>query len=87
MTFSSKNHHTVQCNINIADLVVDSFRLRNAEQPIQTPTRKAYSTVLPINDKKMEDIKKTIVYIPEDKMNFWNPILSWPTTAASTEGN
>lgn len=60
--------------MNIAGLVVDSFRLRNAEQPIQTPTRKAYSTVLPINDKKMEDIKKTIVYIPEDKMNFWNPI-------------
>lgn len=85
MTFSSEKHHTVQCNINIAGLTIDSFRLRNVEKSIRAPTKKAYSTVLPINIKKMEDLKKLKVYIPEEKLNFWNLILSWPTTTASTE--
>lgn len=31
----------------------------------------------------MDDIKKTLVYIPQDKMQYWNPITSWPITTAS----
>ncbi|XP_072399201.1 uncharacterized protein [Diabrotica undecimpunctata] len=87
MTFSSKNPNTVQCKMNIGGFIMDEFKLRNTVQPIQAPTRRAYSIVLPINNKKIEDLKKTLVYIPEEKINFWNPILSWPITPALTEEN
>lgn len=87
IAFTSKNPNTVQCKVNVAGFITDTFRLRNGEQPIQAPTTKAYASVLPINSKKMEDIRKTLIYIPEDKMDFWNPILSWPVTTASAEEN
>lgn len=85
MSFSSETPHTVQCDMNITGLATDSFRLRNAEMPIRAPTKKAYATVLPINIKKMEDLKKTKKYIPEEKFDFWDQILSWPTTTSTAD--
>lgn len=35
----------------------------------------------------MDDIKKTLVYIAQDKLEFWNKMTSWPTTTANEEEN
>lgn len=87
MIFSAETPHSVLCNMNIAGLVMDTFRLRNGVQPFELPSQKAYTSVLPINYKKMDDIKKTLVYITQDKLVFWNKIISWPVTTASPDGH
>lgn len=58
MTFSSKEPCDVKCNMNIAGLRGDTFKLRNTRNPIELPSKKAYTAELPINVKKMDDIKK-----------------------------
>lgn len=40
MTCSSQNPSSVECNMNIAGLTVDSFKLRNTKIPIQTPNKR-----------------------------------------------
>lgn len=44
------------------------------------PQESAYGTrQLCINEKKMEDLKKCVQFIPEQKKKFWDKILQWPT--------
>lgn len=85
MNFSSRNPSSIECNMNIAGLTADSFKLRNTKIPIQPPNKKAYVAILPINIKKMEDIKKLLVYIPQERMDLWASIVSRPTKTTSTE--
>lgn len=54
MNCSFQNPSSVECNMNIAGLTVDSFKHRNTKIPIQTPNKKAYAAILPINIKKMK---------------------------------
>ena len=62
--------------MNIAVLISDIFRLRNTMSDFELPTNKAYSAVLPKNHSKIVDIKKTLVYIPDEKLRFLNEITS-----------
>ncbi|KAJ8879802.1 hypothetical protein PR048_020410 [Dryococelus australis] len=64
MTFSAETPHSVTCNMNITGLTMYTFRLRNAVQLLELPSKKAYTSVLHINNKKVDDIRKTLVYIP-----------------------
>ncbi|KAG8328646.1 hypothetical protein J6590_105345, partial [Homalodisca vitripennis] len=38
-----------------------------------------YNGKIPISSEKMEDIKKTISYIPHEYLDFYNDITTWPT--------
>ncbi|KPJ21205.1 hypothetical protein RR48_01193 [Papilio machaon] len=39
----------------------------------------------PSKQKKMADLKKCVEYVPEDeKQNFWNELLTWPTVGGGT---
>lgn len=48
------------------------------------PSEKAYNEKVPINFKKLQDVRKVVKYVPYDALNFYNDILKWPAT--QTEG-
>lgn len=54
---------------------------------ISLPTTTAYSEDLPINIKKMNDLKKIMIYIPEECKDFYTEIYTWPTTDKETESS
>lgn len=74
MNFSFQHPLSVECNMKISGLTADSFKLRSTKIPIQPPNKKAYAAILSINIKKMEDIKKFVVEIPQERMNLWTSI-------------
>lgn len=74
--FNSATPMVVDCKVNINGLRADCFRLRNTKLDLDLPKVPVYKDKLPINYLKMEDIKKTLTYIPEEKMEFWNEILT-----------
>ena len=80
MSVSSDEPAEIECSMHIAGLISDIFRLRNTIGDFELPTNKAYSAVLSINHLKIVDIKKTLVYIPVEKLRFWNEITLWPVT-------
>lgn len=80
MSVYSTEPTQIECSLNVAGLRSDTFRLRNTVGDFALPNNKAYSTILPINHLKVADIKKTLVYIPDDKIRFWNEITAWPVT-------
>ncbi|KAL4132331.1 hypothetical protein QTP88_009502 [Uroleucon formosanum] len=43
---------------------------------------KAYDQKLPINYKKMDNIKSLLCHIPADKMSFYDELMHWPITEA-----
>lgn len=59
INFSSETPHSVKCKMNIAGLNEDTFKLRNTTTNVnfELPSKVTYDSVLPINIKKMEDIK------------------------------
>lgn len=84
-TISSFYHMTISsaeeivCREFINSFVSDTFRLRNTKRTITYPTTKVYTEKLPINEKKMADIKNTIKFIPDTYLAFWEEITAWPT--------
>jgi hypothetical protein len=54
----------------------DIFRLRNSLPSLHLPMRAAYPSKIPINKSKMDDIAKTMPYIPDTKIEFWTEILT-----------
>ncbi|KAJ4437858.1 hypothetical protein ANN_13797 [Periplaneta americana] len=49
--------------------------------PFELPTDLAYnSSRLPINVKKMEDLKKILQYIPDGMEGFYTELYTWPTS-------
>lgn len=44
----------------------------------------AYTHKLPINVKKMIDLKSLIQYIPQEFTDFYLEIYDWPSTTADT---
>ena len=57
------------------------MKIRNIN--VTLPSDRAYmEELVPINEKKLDDIKKCIAYVPDEKNEeFWNEILLWPKTA------
>lgn len=71
----------------IDGIQTSSFILRNTNtDAVSLPIQKAYGEEkIPINIKKMNDIKKVIKYIPEEFEDFYNTLQEWPTTEADME--
>lgn len=85
MTVESDHPERLLCCTNIGGLTRDIFCLRNLKKPIQLPEERSYKEKKPINVKKMEDLKKTKSYIPEDHKSFWDEIFMWPTATTSAD--
>ena len=52
---------------------------------ISLPTKTAYTGKVPLNEKKMNDVKKIISYVPIEKRDFYEYLLTWPTTKGVTD--
>jgi hypothetical protein len=65
----------------------NTFDLKKSRlQTPSLPTEKAYTNLLPINIKKIEDLKKVIQYIPKDYLSFYiNITENWPKTDGNDE--
>lgn len=75
----------------IDGLVTQTFKLRNANRDniIRLPTKKAYSEKIPINIKKITDLRQLQKYIPHENemQEFYNSLYNWPTTTCDDLGN
>lgn len=85
MLVDSERCNELNCCNNIEGLTSDVFCLRNRKTPLNPPENKAYSEKIPIKLKKMEDLRKTMVYIQPENMDFWNEIMNWPTSSVPDE--
>lgn len=85
-TISAFHHITIPpgqeiiCREFIDGLITHTYRLRNTNKEINPVEQKAYLKKLPINQKKMTDIKNTLKFIPDMYMDFWGEISEWPTS-------
>lgn len=65
----------------IGGLVVHEFSLGKPFGVCpELPAEPAYTGKIPINSKKMDNLKKLVQYIPEDKISFYDELILWPTT-------
>lgn len=79
-TFSKKTKGKVVAKLFINGLNSSTFNLAKTRVPPQLPTLKAYpSGKVPINKKKLDDVRKLMDYLAE---GFYDKILQWPTTEA-----
>lgn len=78
IAFSGK----VECLQFIDGFCSTKFTILRDRINLCLPLGNAYTDVVKINEKKITDIKKLEPYIPEDYMDFYNTIFSWPTTVA-----
>lgn len=60
----------------------NSYKLLKVNNVPDLPTTQAYTDQVPINDKKLTDIRKLLPHIPEEHHGFYKRILSWKTTAS-----
>ncbi|KAG8303911.1 hypothetical protein J6590_107089 [Homalodisca vitripennis] len=80
----------VLCNEFIGGVIpheVFTIRLpvRSSSQDIIIPSTAAYNDRVPINIKKMNDLKKILQYIPDEKKWWYEEIYTWPTTDQNNE--
>ena len=85
LCFSYEAPFEVNCGINVRGLLVDDYRLRNTIPNLQLPDKQAYSGRRPINIRKMEDIKKSLAYVPQEKWGFWNDVITWTVTSSNPD--
>ena len=76
--------YVIACEF-IGDVIKNSFLLQKPRAAVTFPTDQAYSAKLPINDKKLEDLKKLLFYTPDDKKPFYDVMLTWPTSSHQDE--
>jgi len=55
------------------------FRLRNSASNFLFPVDKTYNGKLPNNEKKLDEIKNTLKFIPEKFNGFGKTISEWPS--------
>lgn len=82
LEYSSSHKGYLTASEYIDGLVKYRFLLQKTGVHPVLPTTKAYRQKIPINQKKMEYIRKIIQYIPDDKKEFYESILTWPTTSS-----
>lgn len=68
----------------IGGLLYDVFKL-NKTSCVVLPTVKAYNARIPINSKKLQDIKKIVHYVPEEYQQFYDDLIQGPTTNDSED--
>lgn len=81
LTISGSNKNEVKCRELINSLVEHKFRLRNSTLDFSFSNDRVYYEKLPINEKKLDDIKNTLKFIPEKHSSFWKTISQWPSKA------
>lgn len=83
--YDCSNPGTVQTSEYIDGLVKYDFKLAFGRENTSLPTHPAYSGKVPINIKKIEDIRKVMKHIPSNYQNFYNEIVTeWPTKTSET---
>ncbi|KAL4720658.1 hypothetical protein ACJJTC_018253 [Scirpophaga incertulas] len=82
--YSSSHKGYLTCSEFIDGFVKATFLLQKPFTIPKIPETLAYVTKIPINEKKMNDIKKIIQYIPDEFKDFYNLILTWPTTRSES---
>lgn len=67
----------------IDGLICHTFKLlkQNKQSPV-LPTKRAYEEPVPINDKKISDIKKVMQYITGETLKFYYYVTSWKNSEA-----
>lgn len=85
LEYCSSHRGYVTASEHINGLLKHMFLLQKNRVTPSLPTTRAYTEKIPINQKKMEDVRKIIQYIPEDKKEFYENILTWPTTTTSDD--
>lgn len=79
--YASTSKGTVETVPYIGGFITKSFKLmKSLVQEITLPSEKAYRNnhKIPINPKKIENLRSMITYIPEH-LEFYNNVLQWPT--------
>lgn len=87
LQYSSTTMGSVTASEFIDGIVSSRFVLQKPQllDAITLPTEPAYRARIPINEKKINDVKKIITYIPTEKRDFYMDIVAWPTTTAADE--
>ncbi|KAG8274468.1 pre-mRNA-processing factor 17 [Homalodisca vitripennis] len=83
MMFTYSNEHpgaVKTCPFIDNNVVEQTFVLAKDRYSTNIPgPAPKYNGKIPIPSEKMEDIKKTISYIPHEYLDFYNDITTWPT--------
>ena len=78
-SYSSEEPGIVKAFEYIDGFTSHKFRLGTSNL-VQLPQNPAYPLgKVPINSKKLENIRQLFTYIPENFKDFYNDLSSWPT--------
>lgn len=83
--YHSNNPGVVVTRPMIDGLLRNTFRLLKPQAVISLPTTPAHGGRCPVNNLKLQDIKKLQQYIPEEHKSFYDEIINWPTTNLEIE--
>lgn len=81
LTISDSNKNEVKCREFINSRVEHIFRLQNLTLDISFQNDRVYYEKLLINEKKLDGIKNTLKFIPEEHSSIWKTICQWPSKA------
>ncbi|GBP47426.1 hypothetical protein EVAR_85018_1 [Eumeta japonica] len=87
-TLSKTTPGLVTTRESIDCLVSHDFQLlqrMGTRPPLPSNNTPAYAGKVPINEKKMADLKKLEKYIPAEYQTFYAEVFSWPTTSVNNE--
>lgn len=82
LKFAEEEAGIVKASTYIGGLLFGAFKL-NKQPRVIIPTQKAYDSRIPINYKKLQDLKKIVHYVPEEYRQFYEELTQWPTTNAT----
>ncbi|KAL1493669.1 hypothetical protein ABEB36_009367 [Hypothenemus hampei] len=84
--FHSEYPGCIKARDFIDGLAIHTFVVRTSSRLPIMPKYSAYiSDIIPINIKKINDIKKVMQYIPDEYAEFWNVLCNWPTTNSDAD--
>lgn len=79
-TYDSSTTGYVITSDYIVGLISNNTKLIKPKAAPTLPTTPAYSKILPINIKKIDNLKKMIKYMTGETLEFYYHIISWETT-------
>lgn len=79
-TYQSDTPGYVTVHQYIDGLVTETFKLQKPNVNPTFPTKQAYKEPVPINSKKIADLKKVLQYISGEELEFYYHVTSGPTT-------
>lgn len=69
----------------IDSFVAHTFKLLKSNVNPILPTKRVYNEPVPINNKKIQDLKKILQYISGEQLEFYYHVTSWTTTSAEED--